>query len=68
MYCFEAVCLDVCNVLHWHICMFQGRLKPGRMLLVDTDLKQFKTDVEIKKEMAVLRPVQEWVKKQVYRY
>ena len=43
----------------------QGRLKPGRMLLVDTIRQEFKNDIEIKKEMATMRPVEQWVKGQV---
>ncbi|XP_067951479.1 uncharacterized protein [Watersipora subatra] len=56
--------VGVCTVAPQDVVQ-KGRLKPGRMLLVDTDLKQFKTDVEIKKEMAALRPVQEWIKNEI---
>jgi len=47
--------------------VFQGRLKPGRMLLVDTLTREFKNDITIKAEMAAMRPVQDWVKNQVSR-
>ncbi|KAK6187782.1 hypothetical protein SNE40_005732 [Patella caerulea] len=39
----------------------KGRLKPGRMLLVDTQEKIFKKDEDLKKEIANLRPVGKWL-------
>ena len=42
--------------------LFQGRLKPGRMLLVDTKEKIFKKDEILKKDIANLRPVSSWLK------
>ncbi|ESO83470.1 hypothetical protein LOTGIDRAFT_133427 [Lottia gigantea] len=39
----------------------KGRLKPGRMLLVDTKLKTFLPDEQLKKEIANLRPVGKWL-------
>ena len=35
------------------------------MLLVDTQLGLFKTDVELKKEIVAQRPVQKWIQNQV---
>ena len=45
--------------------MFQSRLKPGRMLLVDTKEKMMIQDVEIKKRIASSRPHSLWLKEQV---
>ena len=44
-------------------CLFylQGRLKPGRMLLVDTLDKVFMKDEVIKSHLANLRPVGLWL-------
>ena len=39
----------------------QGRLKPGRMLLVDTEKKQVIRDEDLKHDLANLRPVQEFL-------
>ena len=44
------------------ISIFQGRLKPGRMLLVDTKQKVFLKDELIKANLASKRPVQIWLK------
>ncbi|RNA35404.1 glutamate synthase [NADPH] isoform X2 [Brachionus plicatilis] len=41
----------------------KGRLKPGRMLLADVLKKQITSDIEIKNEVTMLRPVQNWVRK-----
>ncbi len=38
----------------------KGRLKPGRMLLVDTEKKVISRDEELKKEIAFSRPHHEW--------
>ena len=43
----------------------QGRLKPGRMLLVDTKDKLFKADQALKDEIAALYPVSKWLEEQV---
>jgi glutamate synthase (NADPH/NADH) len=39
----------------------KGRLKPGRMLLVDTLKREFTSDEKIKNEICHLKPVQEWL-------
>ena len=39
----------------------KGRLKPGRMLLVDTQKKVFMRDDVLKSNMAQLRPVGQWL-------
>ncbi|XP_053398015.1 uncharacterized protein LOC123552518 isoform X2 [Mercenaria mercenaria] len=39
----------------------KGRLKPGRMLLVDTHRKIFQKDADIKSHLANLRPVGTWL-------
>ena len=44
---------------------FQGRLKPGRLLLVDTKRKIFIKDDDIKREICSIYPVVEWVKNEV---
>lgn len=44
----------------------QSRLKPGRMLLVDTEEKQIIQDVELKLKIAKSRPHSKWLKEQVY--
>lgn len=43
----------------------QSRLKPGRMLLVDTKEKKIIQDVELKKDIALSRPHSQWLKEQV---
>lgn len=43
----------------------QSRLKPGRMLLVDTELKTLIQDVELKTKISKSRPYGEWLKQQV---
>lgn len=45
--------------------VFKSRLKPGRMLLVDTQEKSVIQDVELKQEIAKSRPHSEWLKEQV---
>lgn len=44
---------------------FQSRLKPGRMLLVDTEEKKIIQDVELKLKIARSRPHSQWLKEQV---
>jgi glutamate synthase (NADH) len=41
----------------------KGRLKPGRMLLADTLKKEITGDIEIKKQICSLRPVEAWINK-----
>ncbi|XP_005109373.2 putative glutamate synthase [NADPH] [Aplysia californica] len=43
----------------------KGRLKPGRMLLVDTKEKLFIKDEVLKRQLAQLRPVAQWLEKSV---
>jgi len=43
----------------------QSRLKPGRMLLVDTEEKKIIEDVELKLKIARCRPHSKWLKEQV---
>ena len=43
----------------------KGRLKPGRLLLVDTQEGQFIRDEVIKEQIASLRPVANWIQKEV---
>lgn len=43
----------------------QSRLKPGRMLLVDTEEKKIIQDVELKLQIARNRPHSKWLKEQV---
>ena len=45
--------------------VFQGRLKPGRMLLVDTKEKVFLKDEDIKAKLAHLRPYGKWLAEEV---
>lgn len=45
--------------------LLKSRLKPGRMLLVDTQEKLFIQDVELKTKIAKSRPHSEWLKEQV---
>lgn len=45
--------------------LLKSRLKPGRMLLVDTQEKLFIQDVELKSKIAKSRPHSEWLKDQV---
>jgi len=43
----------------------KGRLKPGRLLLVDTQRGVFVKDEVIKEEIATLRPVADWIEQEV---
>ncbi|XP_023287583.1 putative glutamate synthase [NADPH] isoform X4 [Orussus abietinus] len=43
----------------------QSRLKPGRMLLVDTEEKQIIQDVELKLKIARSRPHSKWLREQI---
>lgn len=45
--------------------VLKSRLKPGRMLLVDTQEKKVIQDIELKKKIALSRPHSEWLKEQV---
>ena len=45
------------------LCDQQGRLKPGRMLLVDTEAGEIVKDEELKHQIATLRPTGEWLQK-----
>ncbi len=41
----------------------KGRLRPGRMLLVDTEKKELTSDASIKQEICTARPAREWLRK-----
>ena len=41
----------------------KGRLRPGRMILVDTEKKELTSDVAIKQEICSARPAREWLRK-----
>ncbi|KAI5644015.1 glutamine amidotransferases class-II domain-containing protein [Phthorimaea operculella] len=45
--------------------ILKSRLKPGRMLLVDTQEKTMIQDVEIKRKIALSRPHGEWLREQI---
>ncbi|XP_043275732.1 glutamate synthase [NADH] isoform X2 [Venturia canescens] len=45
--------------------VLKSRLKPGRMLLVDTEDKQIIQDVELKLKIARSRPHSKWLKEQI---
>nr|XP_034824932.1 glutamate synthase [NADH], amyloplastic isoform X1 [Maniola hyperantus] len=45
--------------------ILKSRLKPGRMLLVDTEAKKIIQDVELKLEIARSRPHSQWVQEQM---
>ncbi|XP_045493540.1 glutamate synthase [NADH], amyloplastic isoform X2 [Colias croceus] len=45
--------------------ILKSRLKPGRMLLVDTEEKRIIQDVELKREIAKSRPHSDWLKEQI---
>lgn len=49
-----------------HDVIQKGRLKPGRLLLVDTKAGQFIKDEVIKEQIAQLRPVASWIQKEVF--
>jgi len=42
----------------------KGRLRPGRMFLVDTVQQRIISDAEIKKQLAGRQPYAEWLKQQ----
>lgn len=48
--------------------ILKNRLKPGRMLLVDTQEKSVIQDVELKHEIASSRPHSHWLKEQVLKH
>jgi len=54
--------VEPCDVIH------KGRLKPGRLLLVDTKAGKFVKDDIIKEEIANLRPVASWIQKEVRNF
>lgn len=45
--------------------VLKSRLKPGRMLLVDTEEKAVIQDIELKRTIAQSRPHSLWLKEQV---
>lgn len=45
--------------------VLKSRLKPGRMLLVDTQEQSFIQDVELKSKIAKSRPHSEWLQEKV---
>jgi glutamate synthase (NADH) len=49
------------------IIFLQSRLKPGRMLLVDTKEKRIIQDVQLKLDIARSRPHSDWLREQVYK-
>lgn len=51
--------MDPANVI------LKSRLKPGRMLLVDTQEKSVIQDIQLKKQIAQSRPHGKWLKEQV---
>lgn len=48
--------------------ILKSRLKPGRMLLVDTQEKSVIQDIELKQKIAKSRPHSEWLKEQVINF
>lgn len=46
----------------------KSRLKPGRMLLVDTQEGRVIQDVELKRHIAEARPHQQWLKEHVSNF
>lgn len=48
--------------------LLKSRLKPGRMLLVDTKEHKLIQDIELKSHIAKLRPHSEWLKEKVSQY
>lgn len=65
-----SVLMEVCEIflLSFQNCFLQGRLKPGRMLLVDTHEKVVSKDEELKLQIARSRPHSLWIKEQVGNY
>lgn len=51
--------VDPANVI------LKSRLKPGRMLLVDTQEKTVIQDIQLKKQIAQSRPHSDWLAEQV---
>lgn len=62
-----SVLMEICkkSSLSFQNCFLQGRLKPGRMLLVDTHEKIVTKDEELKLQIARSRPHSMWIKEQV---
>ena len=48
--------------------ILNGRLKPGRMFLVDTQEGRIVEDEELKRDICRQRPYQEWVRKNLIRF
>ena len=60
---FACVCLiGVCVFHSKEGCCLQGRLEPGRMLLVDTEKKVVINDQELKLHIACGYPLKAWLK------
>jgi len=47
--------------------LMKGRLQPGRMLLVDTELGRLVSDEEIKRQIATAYPYQQWLDKHLVK-
>lgn len=48
--------------------ILKSRLKPGRMLLVDTEKKTFIQDAELKETIATSRPHSVWLRERVWKF
>ncbi|MCG1026315.1 MULTISPECIES: glutamate synthase large subunit [Dehalobacter] len=44
---------------------YKGRLEPGKMLLIDTEAQRIISDEEIKKNVSLMHPYEEWNKKHI---
>lgn len=57
----RIILLSIINI----VIVLQSRLKPGRMLLVDTKEKRIIQDVQLKLDIARNRPHSDWLREQV---
>lgn len=66
MCAFKYLCYSInVRLLMLFVFCFQSRLKPGRMLLVDTKEKRIIQDVQLKLDIARSRPHSDWLREQV---
>lgn len=59
----RIILLSIINI----VIVLQSRLKPGRMLLVDTKEKRIIQDVQLKLDIARNRPHSDWLREQVMK-
>ena len=68
--CSHNACIFTQRVDNWipaNRILHKGRLKPGRMFLVDTEKERIVPDEEIKEEIVRARPYRKWLDENLVR-